>query len=440
MTFGPITLGTTIEARKLAEQTEGKKRANVFTNFVLSSMFIKPQKTPGDVDNLPAETLITVVDSAVDILQIRKHFNETSLSLPVRERFFEAYFRHQQAILKESGVAVMPNLEMFTKEFPISFSNIFLEISKKALISQQIAQQLSRLTISVPTVDLKLPDIDTSSLTRALDISGSIIELVQPVSEMQEALAKQVKDITYGLDNITRRMAAHMAAVGLAVQKISSLGIFYNLIQLVQAPKDAAEAFKAADWTIAPSMPFELREHVVDMHKQGKTQYISRIIMGYYQRNNHQHLIETVESWESNSSFAPRMHILKDALQAHCQGLYTLSVPAITPQVEGVLIDYVLDNKQVVNLRKIKEVYEAAIGNADDYEFSKWVIATTLLYQLQTNTYVFTEFKDEIKKSVNTRQVTRHTVLHGVALKYDRPIDSLKAFLLLDAISVLKKL
>lgn len=440
MTFGSITLGTTIEARQLAEQTQGKERANVFTNVVLSSMFVKPQKTPGDVDNLPAETLIAVVDVAVDILQIRKHFNETSLNLPERERFFEAYFRHQQAILKESGVAVMQNLELFTKGFPISFSNMFFEIGKKALISQHIAEQFSRLTIPVPIVDLKLPAIDTSSLARALDISDSIIELVQPVSEMQEALAKQVKEITYGLDNITRRMAAHMAAVGLAVQKISSLGVFDDLIQLVQAPKDAAEAFNTAGWTIAPSMPFELREHVVDMHKQGKTQYISRIIMGYYQRNNHRHLIETVESWESNPSFAPRMHILKDALQAHCQGLYTLSVPAITPHIEGVLTDYVLDNKKIVNLRIIKEVYEAAIGNADDYEFSRWMIATTLRYQLQTNTYVTTIFKDELRKSVNRRQVTRHTVLHGVALKYDKPINSLKAFLILDAISVLKKL
>jgi hypothetical protein len=235
-------------------------------------------------------------------------------------------------------------------------------------------------------------------------------------------------------------MSADLAAAALSVQQTISLGVFDDLMQLLQAHQDAAEAFKAAGWPIAPSMPFELREHVVTMHKQDKTRYISRTLIGYYQRNNHQHLIEAVASWEPHPLFAPRMHILQDALQAHCRGLYTLSVPTLVPQIEGVLNDYVLVNGLVAKLGKIQQVYKAAIGDADEYDLSKWVIATTLLYQLQTNTYVFTDFESELKKSVNRRQVTRHTVSHGVALKYDRPIHSLKAFLLLDALSALQEL
>jgi len=442
VTFGSITVGTTIEAGKLAVQTKGNERANVFTNFVLSNMFVKPQKTPEDIDKMPADTIIAVIDIAIDNLQIREHFNETSLNLPVRERFFKAYLRLYQELFESLGVAVNQNLEMFTKGFPISFSNIFFEIGKKALISQQIAEQFSRLTIPVPVVDLKLPTVDVSLWARAFDISNRIVKLPEPVLEVQEAFTKQVQEITYGLDNIMRRMSAYMTAVGLAAQKMSSLGVFDDLIQLVQAHKDAAEAFKAAGWPIAPSMPFELRERVIAVHKQGKTQYISRIIMGYYQRNNHRHLIETVEAWNSNPVFAPRMSIIKDVLEAHCRGQYTLSVPTLIPQIEGVFNDYVHASGLEAKLGKIQEVYKAVIGDPDKYSlpnFHIWVIATTLLYQLQTNTYVFTDFEDEIKKPVNRRQVTRHTVSHGVALKYDRPIHSLKGFLLLDAVSALHR-
>jgi hypothetical protein len=440
VTFGSITMGAIKKAHHLAEQAEGSEQAKVFVNFVLSSMFVEPQKTLEDIESLPVDALIAVVDFAIDRLQIRDHFNQTSSNLPIRERFFKAYLRHEQEIFEGLGAAVMQNLEMIKKGFHEPFSNMLRDIGKTASISQQIIEQFSRLTIPVPVVDLKLLAIDASSWVRALDVSDSIVKLIQPVFEVQEALTKQVQEMTLGLDDITRRISADIAAAALSVQQTISLGVFDDLIQLIQTHQDSAEAFKAAGWTIAPSMPFELREHIVTMHKQGKTRCISRAIIGYFQRNNHQYLIETVESWESHPLFAPRMHILRDALQAHCRGLYTLSVPALIPQIEGVLNDYVLANGLVAKLGKIQQVYKAAIGVADEYELSKWVIATTLLYQLQTNTYVFTDFEIELKKSVNKRQVTRHTVSHGVALKYDRPIHSLKIFLLLDALSALQEL
>jgi hypothetical protein len=440
VTFGSITLGVIAEAHNLAEQAEENERANVFANFVLSGMFYEPQKTPEDIDSLPLDALIAVVDVAVERLQIRNHFDQTPSNLPERERFFKAFLKHEQEIFEGLGTAVKQNLEMLTKGFHEPFSNMLRDIGRTASISQRIFEQFSRLTIPVPVIDLRLPAMDTSLWVRALDVSEGMVKLAQPVFEMQEAWERQIQEMTHGLDDLTRRISADLAAAALSVQQTISLGVFDDLIQLLQAHQDAAEAFKAAGWPIAPSMPFELREHVVTMHKQGKTQYISRTIIGYYQRNNHQHLIETVESWESHPLFAPRMHILQDALQAHCRGLYTLSVPSLIPQIEGVLNDYVLVNGLVAKLGKIQQVYKAAIGDADEYSLSKWVIATTLLYQLQTNTYVFTDFKSELKKSVDRRQVTRHTVSHGVALKYDRPIHSLKAFLLLDALSALQEL
>ena len=436
VTFGFITLNAVTKAHDLAKQAKENERANLFSNFILSSMFHAPQKTPEDIDSLSGDALVAVVDVALERLQIRDHFARTPSNLPVRERFFKAFLEHEQEIF----ATVRQSQEMFTKGLSELFSSI-RDMGKTALISQRLVEQFSSLNIPapIPVVDLMLPIPDTSLLSRVLDISEDIIELVQPVFEVQ-ALAEQIREITRGFDDLTRRTLVGLAAASLSAQKMASLGVFDNLRQLVQTHQDAVEAFKAAGWPIAPSMPLKLREYVVIMYKQGKTRHISRIIIGYYQRNSHQHLIETVESWASHPLFAPRMHILRDSLQAHCQGLYTLSVPALMPQIEGVLTDYVVVNGLVAKLGKIQEVYKVAIGDADEYELSKWVIAETLLYQLQTNTYVFTDFKSELKKSIARRRVTRHTVLHGVAPKYDRPVHSLKAFLLLDALSALQEL
>jgi len=441
VTFGSITLGMILEAHALAEQAKENEQANVFTNFVLAGMFVDPQKTPEDVDKLSVDTLMAVVDVAVDRLTMRDQFIAISSDLPIRERFFKAYLDYEKGLFKGLSAKFVPNLDMGIRGFRDSFSSMLPEILKTTSFVEQMIERLSSLATPVPFAGFKLPAMDTSLWTRGFDFSDIIVRLGALVLEREETWTRQVQEMTRGLDDIARRMSADLAAVALSIQQTTSLGVFDDLRQLMHAHEDVAEAFKAAGWPIAPSMPFELRERVVVMHKQGKTRYISRTIIGYYQRDNHQHLIETVESWDPHPLFIPRMHILRDALlQAHCRGLYTLSVPALIPQVEGLLNDYVLANGLIVKLGKIQQVCQAVIGDTDEYSLSRWVIATTLLYQLQTNTYVYTDFLAELKKSASRRKVTRHTVSHGVALNYDRPVHSLKCFLLLDALSALQEL
>ena len=326
------------------------------------------------------------------------------------------------------------------------------QISETAELNKRIANMTSAMTRQIveqmastgfpsliPVVDFKLPVIDTSSLIRALALSDDIVKLVQPTVEWQDISTRQIQGIARVADRITQQTAADLAAAIIAFQETISSGIFGGLIVLIQAHKDTDEAFRAAGWPIAPSMPLELRKRAVAMYKQGKTRYISRTILGYYQKDNHRRLTETVETWENHPLFTSRMHIIKDALEAHCDGRYTLSVPALVPQIEGILNEYVLANRLAAKFGRIQQVYNAVIGDVGDYCLSTWAIASTLLYQLQTSTYVYTDFEDELKRSVNARRITRHTVLHGIAPKYDKPMHSLKAFLVLDAISVLQE-
>lgn len=268
----------------------------------------------------------------------------------------------------------------------------------------------------------------------AEQLSKAIIE-----SMGNNTYPKLLSSMTEGLSLVGKRIAAEVAAMNLSAIKLNLLGVFDELAKLIDYHKDSADAFKSAGWTIAPSMNRELREKVVLLYQQNKTRYISQAILGYYHKNDFEKLKGTVATWQKNPLFSPRMHIFNAALKAHCDGSYALSVPALLPQIEGILNEYVMVNKLAVKLGKINNVYAAVIGDPGEYSLSSWAIASTLLYQLQTNTFTFTDFEIEFKKSLNSRKATRHTVLHGIALNYDKPIHSLKVFVLLDALSALQR-
>ena len=299
------------------------------------------------------------------------------------------------------------------------------------------AEQMSALN----AVLLKSFSVDAASLNSAFELSKRISDIVSPIIQKQRAqfseVARVLQDITQGYAAPIREVAAQMATVNTIIYQSLDWGIFDRLREVAQV-KESIDAFTAAGWPIAPSMSPQLVARVVTLYREKRVRYASRVIISFYHRRNFERLNQMVENWAANPLFAPRMHILKDALEAHRQGKYTLSVPALFPQIEGILNDYVVTNGLVAKLGKIREVYNSAIGDPNDYDLIRWTIVATLLYQLQNNVYAFTDFEQELRRSINRRQVTRHTVLHGIALKYDRPIYSLKSFVLLDALSALQ--
>lgn len=268
----------------------------------------------------------------------------------------------------------------------------------------------ANLSIQLPKIYSSL-QINTTEWLKAIDISANVFDSIKSLSTWSDVSSKQIASMTESLSLDGKHIAADFAAMNLSALNLSSLGIFDKLAKLLEYDKNSAEAFKVAGWTIAPSMNSELKEKVVLFHEQNKTRYVSQVILGYYHKNNFEKLKKTVATWETNPLFSSRMHIFKAVLEAHCNRNYILSIPALLPQVEGILNEYVKVNNLTAKLGKIDKVYNAVIGDLNEYPLSSWAIANTLLYQLQTNTYTFTDFEVEFKKSSNSRKTTRHTVL-----------------------------
>lgn len=321
----------------------------------------------------------------------------------------------------------------------VSRPNAIISSIGKQLSEYISSANLFNFSIQIPDIYSSL-EINMAEWAKAVETSSGVFDSIKTLSTWSEVHAKQIQSLTENLSFIGKRIAADFAAMNLSALNLSSLGIFDKLAELFEYHKDSVEAFKSTGWIIAPSMNRELREKVVVFYQQNKTRHISQVILGYYHKNGFEKLKDAVQAWETNPLFPSRMRIFRDALKAHCEGSYTLSVPALLPQIEGILNEYVIMNGLQAKLGKIEKVYNAVIGDLREYPLTSWAIANTLLYQLQTNTYTFTSFETEFKKSANNRKTTRHTVLHGIATNYDRPIHSLKAFVLLDALSTLQEI
>lgn len=305
------------------------------------------------------------------------------------------------------------------------------ELSNSSNAMQQLAEQLSetayvyrRLVEGVTTM---MQAVEGISAFHAAILEYSSANIVSSILESSE-------HILSALDSDIR---SQFEKISIIIRQSFDWGIFDQLRKAAQVKENAVDAFNAAGWPIVPSMSLQLIVRVVGLYREKKVRYASRVIISFYHRRNFEHLNRMVEDWAIHPLFAPRMHILRDALEAHRQGKYTLSVPALLPQIEGILSDYVVANDIPAKLGKIYKVYNAALGDPNSHNLARWTVAT-LLYQLKNNVYDRTDFDKEIEKPINRRRITRHTILHGIALKYDKPIHSLKTFVLLDALSALQ--
>ena len=223
------------------------------------------------------------------------------------------------------------------------------------------------------------------------------------------------------------------------LKKVFEPGIFDEKKNLLEREEEIIKEFNDSNWPISPSMSKHFILNTLDFYKQGKKSKVSNKILGHYQKNNFNNLKEIVKSWESNSLYSERMEIFNNALIAHCEKKYILSVPALFPQIEGILNDYIYKNNIDTDIGRITKVYKKSIGDFNEYTIRNWIIAKTLFFQFDTNIYPKTSFEKELNKTPKTRIINRHTVLHGVSYNFNKPSISLKLFLLLDSLKILRE-
>ena len=118
------------------------------------------------------------------------------------------------------------------------------------------------------------------------------------------------------------------------------------------------------------------------------------------------------------------MNIVKDALDAHKQRKYTLSVPTLLPQIEGIASDYAKENDALVSrYRRVR--LGKSTGVVKDFlekirPLFSHAMYDTLVAFIEEPLYKSRDFETEYGVVKKHTGLSRHGILHGLQIKYLR--------------------
>lgn len=248
---------------------------------------------------------------------------------------------------------------------------------------------------------------------------------ISSIIDSQRVLENVFESLNPAVEAIRQHFIEQNAMLGRALEPLH---------QYFQQEEQAAEAFLYAGFCMAPSMNSKLVQRVKTLRTENKKRMIAQAIMRYYQSKNYARLKAMVSNLESNALFAPRMPIIRDALLAHLNRQYTLSIPALLTQIEGVVGDFARHREIPTKLAK-KQLFSDTLDNIPS-NWMRLAVHKSVTEFVDTTLYASKDFKKLGLR--NKERINRHVVLHGRQVNYASERNSLRLFLLLDAFSALK--
>jgi len=282
-------------------------------------------------------------------------------------------------------------------------------------------------------MDKKNEEIDTKQYTFKLNST-----VVEGINRFSQQMAQATKSMQY--------VGQYLAETAKIVNYIApKLPEYIQILQEYIKRKEIDVPFTECGLWLTPSMTPALVIAVVKRYEQGKKRTIPALIDGFYRRNNWGILRDAVKRWKTYEFFAPRMPIFYDALEAHIDKKWTLTIPALIPHIEGIAGEILLANglsftKDAIIISKGQKTYPSSVlgkMRADKVTPTMDVIISSLLYYLEGTLYEYKDFKD-FPKIRRLRTLNRHAVMHGYQINYATRLNSLRCFLALDSLSMLK--
>ncbi len=150
-------------------------------------------------------------------------------------------------------------------------------------------------------------------------------------------------------------------------------------------------------------------------------QEISVFFSNRLKNNNYEYLDYLYASWETVNELKNRLKILQDIICAHKTGLYSLTIPTIIIQIEGVLAE---SNNHIerISYKQNKEYFKKLFSlrgkvNTDN----------------PANDFVVTKFYEDFEwGDCKDHEISRHAIIHGENTKYATEENAVKMIHLLD--------
>jgi len=199
-------------------------------------------------------------------------------------------------------------------------------------------------------------------------------------------------------------------------------------------------------WWIVHCLPLTFYREIVEQEDAVTPQELTRVVLEYLNRNRGQRIAEVVKHWEVNA-FQQRAAIFQDALWAHKRKKYTLTVPVLVFQVEGIIREFIKtsDNNftawrfETVR-KKFKEKFDrlSSIPEGRKITYDD-VSAIENYYNLEMLERLYSDY--DPRDHADPDDVNRNAIGHGLWMNYATIESSTRLFLFLDMLhSMLRQL
>jgi hypothetical protein len=289
--------------------------------------------------------------------------------------------------------------------------------------------------------------VDLPAIQRAQrDMVVAVAEPLKDVSESFRALEKHVAANAEPF----RRLQQQVAAISEPIQRLAEVAKRIELswlesakavaahVQLAEQNLDrrVARALMARGWLGIERhvTPWELGA-ILEGRKPRRGVAIDRAICVAFRRNRNRHIKSMTKLWMTVPYLQARRTIIRQAVRAHLDSKYALSIAALLPLVDGLADDLRRKNPHIVRPGKqgkaklgeavgdVVALYDPR-GRARDYGDA----VITAVSQRVFKDYHFTT--DPVPSSLN-----RHGILHGRIAEYPSEVNSLRALLLVDVMA-----
>jgi len=264
--------------------------------------------------------------------------------------------------------------------------------------------------------------------------------IVEPISAIAEsfkdiqlepisAIAESFKDIQ--LDSIRQSIelagnyqlnilsSLNGVITGFAEALSKSIGpaieTFSKIQKIFQEPQ-----FQRFDYNWMVFLPFDIMLDLYHLHLEGKDQEIKQLLTEL--SKDPEYHTKLIEKIEHSMIFKKRIPILKDIIDAYQKRKYSMCIPVLLAQIEGIIWDYAeshnirFKDKIVINGKEITLIS------------SKTLLKHTKIKQKIDN-YV----TDHYLKKIYTENF-RHGILHGRDVSYDTEENAVKLLLFIRSI------
>jgi len=186
-------------------------------------------------------------------------------------------------------------------------------------------------------------------------------------------------------------------------------------------------------WPAPALLPYPLTKISKDL-SEGNIEGARNLLRGYCTVD----FIENLSSkWWSVEQFTARKSLIQEALAAHKQGHYRVSIHALLPQVEGIVTDWVYTKlpesevpwRQESKTKKLRDIVLTDTPSTLTYQR---IVESTIDFIIEGPVYqTFRNWLGQINQAFPNRHVVEHGRYDDLLFTED---NSIKLFLLLDTI------